>query len=225
MVLLAPSPKAINKLLQICDHYASLFDIIFNTDKTYCMFFWPRKYAYKHFPVFKLQGDVLSYLDEFKYLGVLIHSNLKDNAEILRRTRKMYALGNMVISKFKNCQDMCKILMFKTYCSNLYGCALWSDYNVTSYQRVKVAYNDIYRLLLGVRRGPNHSISMLFVQHNVNPLETVIRIATHSLMSRVLRSENRLVASLRESSARVHSALWHRWGIVLRQDARQDLLN
>ena len=115
--------------------------------------------------------------------------------------------------------------MFKTYLSNIYGCALWCNYNVSSYQRVKVAHNDIYRLLLNVRRGPDHSISMLFVQNNVNPLEAVIRVAVHSLMRRVLSSANRLVVALRESSARAHSALWHRWGLVLRRDARQELLH
>ena len=90
---------------------------------------------------------------------------------------------------------------------------------------MKVAHNNVYRILLNVRRGPNHSISALFVQNRVNNLEAIIRVAVNSLVKRVLSSGNTLVRALHESSARVHSALWHRWGIVLRRDARQELLD
>ena len=34
IVLIAPSPSAMRKLLAICDGYASDYDIIFNTDKS-----------------------------------------------------------------------------------------------------------------------------------------------------------------------------------------------
>ena len=93
------------------------------------------------------------------------------------------------------------------------------------YHHIKFAHNNVYRILMKIRRGPNHSISALFVQNRVNNLESIIRVAVNSLMGRVLTSANTLVMALRESSARAHSALWHRWGIVLRRDARQELLD
>ena len=61
MVLIAPTPKALNKLLIICDKYASLADIVFNTEKTLCMIFWPKKFPYKYYPALKLQGDLLNW--------------------------------------------------------------------------------------------------------------------------------------------------------------------
>ena len=43
IVLIAPSPKALNLLLYICDQYARAFDTIFSTEKTLCMIFWPKR--------------------------------------------------------------------------------------------------------------------------------------------------------------------------------------
>ena len=37
MVLIAPSRKALQKLLDVCGDYATENDIIYSTDKTYCM--------------------------------------------------------------------------------------------------------------------------------------------------------------------------------------------
>ena len=142
----------------------------------------------------------------------------------MKRAGKMYATGNTVISKFKNSSEACRIYLFKMYCCTIYGCALWANYDISSYQRMKVAHNDIFRTLLKERRGPNHSVSRLFVQKNVNNLESLVRISVHSLMRRIMASTNQLVAALRDGSARVHSRLWHQWGLVLRQDARQELL-
>ena len=151
-------------------------------------------------------------------------TSYNDGNEIMKRVGKMYAAGNTIISKFKNCNDACKILMFKLYCGNIYGCALWANYNVSSYRRIKVAHNDAFRMLLKERRGPDHSISRLFVQKNVNNLESVIRTSVYSLVQRIMASTNQLVVALRDGSARAHSRLWRQWGLVLRQDARQDLL-
>ena len=224
MVVLAPSPSALRTLLSICDMYSSQHDILYSNEKTLCMIFWPKRYKFRNEPRFTLQQKTLAYTSEFKYLGMLIRPELNDADEILKRARNMYASGNTILSKFKNSDILCKILMFKTYCSTVYGCALWANFSVTAYQRMRVAHNDIFRLVLNERRGPNHSISRLFVQHNVNNLDSIIRVAVYSLMQRILSSENQLVVSLREGSARIHSRLWHRWGMVLRQDARQDLL-
>ena len=115
MVLIAPSVYALKTLLSICELYAELHDIIYNTEKTECMICWPKKCKYKAVPLFVLQGDVLKNVDQFKYLGYLITSNMSDDLEMKRRTRGIYAMGNVVINKFKQCRATCKVLMFKTY--------------------------------------------------------------------------------------------------------------
>ena len=45
MVLLAPSAKALQTLLNVCSGYAGDYDIIFNPLKTVCMVFCPRSFS------------------------------------------------------------------------------------------------------------------------------------------------------------------------------------
>ena len=136
-----------------------------------------------------------------------------DDDEISQRMRSIYATGNMVIRKFTNCSLNCKLLMFKTFLSQVYGCSLWANYKVASYRKVKVSHNDIFRSLLLVPRY--ESASTLFVAHNVNNLDSIIRTNYHSLLRRVESSTNAIVLALRTSEARLYSRLWQRWGTAL----------
>lgn len=216
MVLLAPSKRALQRLLDICTSYAIRHDILYNTDKSFCMICWPKKMLFKFIPVFYLQNDKLEYKDVFKYLGVLIHEKGNDDDEINMRMRGIYATGNMLIRKFSNCTVDCKLVMFNTFFSNIYASALWTSYKVASYAKVKIAHNDIFRSLLNVPRW--ESASMLFVEHHVNNLDCIVRKSYYSLMTRVLNSSNPLISSLVRSDVRTHSRLWHRWGIALGRD-------
>ena len=216
MVLVAPSKRALQMLLNLCSIFAFAHDVLYNTEKSVCMICWPRKFLFKFRPVFYLQGVILEYVDVYKYLGVLVNNTLTDDDEISRRMRGIYATGNMVARKFSKCNIPCKIMMFKTFFSSIYACGLWSSYRVASYSKIKVAHNDILRTLLNVQR--DDSISALFVQHQVNNLDSVLRTCYYSLMCRVLNSENVIISSLVHSGARTHSRLWHRWGVALGRD-------
>ena len=162
---------------------------------------------------FKLQGDVLNNVHEFKYLGVYIDSAMKDDNEMGRRARAIYATGNTIISKFGMCSDRCKILMFKTYCYNVYCMALWCNYRVRSYAKVKIAHNDVFRSLMNVQRS--ESASTLFANHDTNNLDVNCRVATYSLMERLLGSDNTIIQALCTSEARTHSKLWKCWAVRL----------
>ena len=178
------------------------------------MICWPKRVLCKFSPLFKLQGDSLSYVNSYKYLGYMYSGDGKDDLDIARRIRSVYALGNMVVRKFCKCDDICKILMFKTFCNNIYCGSLWDNYKVASYAKIKIAHNDIFRSLMSVPRYS--SASTLFVQHRVNNLDAVLRNAMFSLMTRLTLTPNRLVKAIRTSEARHHSRLWHSWNMTLR---------
>ena len=152
-------------------------------------------------------------MNEIKYLGVYIVSNLTDDLEMGKRVRSIYAVGNMIISKFRICNASCKELMFKTYCYNIYGIALWSSFRISSFVKVKVAHNDIFRTLFNVPRY--ESASNLFVEHSVNNLDAIRRTAMFSLMDRLLSSRNRIIECLCNSEVRIHSNLWKCWAVAL----------
>ena len=176
------------------------------------MVFWP-KVDVNDIVKFKLQGQILSVVNEIKYLGVIISCTLGDDLEMAKRARAIYASGNMLISKFKHCKVNCKTLLFKTYCYNVYGLALWASYRIPSYAKAKIAHNDIFRTLLNVPRY--ESASTLFVQNRTLNLDSIRRNAIYCLIDRLLSSENCKVEGVCRSEVKMHSKTWKRWAIEL----------
>ena len=69
MVLLAPSAKALQSLLNVCSVYARDYGIIFNPLKNVCMIFRPRLLSNTDAENFKLGDTPLKFDKEVVYLG------------------------------------------------------------------------------------------------------------------------------------------------------------
>ena len=174
-VLLAPSPVALNQLLDICEKYSQDFEITYNTTKTVCMFIRPKHMCHIE-PVKQfLYGSELNWVDVYKYLGCFITSDLKDDRDIRRQVRAIYCRGNMIIQKFSKCSVDVKNQLFRSYVSCLYCCALWKDYSTSSFNMVRVAYNNVYRALMGIKRVYGHSISSEYVNNCIDGFEATLR--------------------------------------------------
>ena len=119
----------------------------------------------------------------------------------------------MLTRKFGKCFVNCKVLIFKTFLSQIYGCALWCSFKVSTYNKVKVSHNDIFRSLLHVPRY--ESASTLFTALHVHNLDNVVRASYYSLMTRLTSSTNSIVQALVTSDARLRSRIWHRWSVAL----------
>ena len=115
----------------------------------------------------------------------------------------------MIVSNFRKCNSECKRQLFKAFCYNLYGCALWSTFRAAGYRKIKIAHNDIFRSQLNVPRW--ESASTLFAEHMVKNLDAIVRTAMHSLMARLLASANPLVQAARFAAtpAPRTAGLWH----------------
>ena len=83
------------------------------------------------------------------YLGVIISEHNSDN-DLKRQMRKFYANANMLIRKFSKCSVNVKCYLFKTYCSTMYCSALWFNSTKTALTKLKIAYNNRLRRLLGL---------------------------------------------------------------------------
>lgn len=82
MVLLSPTPHGLQKMLDICAQYACTHEMLFNTKKTVCMAMLPSFFKNMVLPVIVLCGNVLSYVDSYKYLGFHI-SNASSKSDDL----------------------------------------------------------------------------------------------------------------------------------------------
>ena len=162
---------------------------------------------------FFLNDSVLEYVDEFSYLGHVITSNFKDEKDICRHYRFLCIKGNMLKIKFSTCNAEVKIQLFRSFCSTLYGGALWSRYTQLSMTRLKVIYNNAFRFLM---KYPIYcSASEMFVSNRVKSFNEVRRTVNYSLMKRCTESSNSLIQAIMTSDCTVYSTIQREWSRTL----------
>ena len=60
---------------------------------------------------------------------------LSDYVEISKQIRILYTRSNKLLRMFSYCTIDVKKELFRSYCSSLYCCALWSDYRKATYRK------------------------------------------------------------------------------------------
>ena len=124
LAVIAPTAKALNELLGICESFASQNYIEFSPTKTVVMLVSPVGSSFTNKPNIYLKDNVISYVDEFKYLGHIINNDLTDDKDIERERRSLATRGNLIAHKFHFCSDDVKFALFKCNCYQLNGCSL-----------------------------------------------------------------------------------------------------
>ena len=148
---MAPSPAALQVLINICSQFSEDNDLTFNPNKSMCMVMKPRKYKLSC-PSVYIDTTEISHVDTAKYLGVIISHDLSDDTDMKRQLRSVYARANTLIRKFTKCSLEVKLTLFKSYCTSTYCSHLWANYSKASFSKLRVAYNNVYRHLLGHKK-------------------------------------------------------------------------
>ena len=211
--IIAPSPSALQELLDICADFAVSNFIIFNEKKTKCMCFKPNSLNGLFVPTLCLNDVPLTFVTSNKYLGVIIHDKHQDDDDIMRYVKSLYSRGNMLISRFKTCSSSIKVKLFRSFLCNAYGCHLWSTYKQYTYKRVVVAFNNIYRKLFGILRG--ESMSAIYVNNNIDSFGVLVRKNVYSFKTRLGATSNLLVQCIVSSLFYYHSSSCARWTKIL----------
>ena len=68
-------------------------------------------------PKIYLGNSVYQFVQEVKYLGVIIHSTMKTTIDVARQTRKFYLQANLLLRNFRHCSDNVKCAHFQTCCT------------------------------------------------------------------------------------------------------------
>ena len=123
-----------------------------------------------------------------KYLGHIICSDSKDDKDIMRQCRQLYACGNVLLRKCYMCITDVKIKLFSTVCSSMYTAQLWWNHTVYSIHRLYVCYNNVFRRLF---RLPKYcSASDMFAERLTPDFKAVIRNLVYKFMSHLDKSRN-----------------------------------
>jgi len=205
--VLAPSPAGLQKLLNICSKYAIKHSILYNHKKTFCICFRPKSMGRMKIPKICLDNVSLVFVNSIRYLGIVLHEHSFDTDDMKRHIRYIYSRGNLLTRKFHNCTKEVKCKLFKTFCYSMYGGNLWTNYSKCMFDKVKVAFNNIYRYMFNVKRGESISASML--NNNIDCFSVLLRKYHFSFRKRVFNSCNMYVKTVVNSFYFNHCSSFH----------------
>ena len=126
LCIFSPSVAGLRKLTDCCAKYGELFNITYNTKKSFCMIIDNKPQDMKHFHFIHLP---LPYTTKCKYLGHIINNNLTDDDNIARQKRCLYVQANVLARKCCLCNISTKIALFQAYCAPMYTSSLWCKLN------------------------------------------------------------------------------------------------
>ena len=152
---------------------------------------------------------MINEVNSIKYLGHILSNDQRDDLDIYRQRGKLYARGNTLARKFSMCYDEVKRCLFRTFCSPMYTCHLWWNYTKAAIKSLHVAYNNVFRMLLRLRR--DCSASNMFVQRGMPNGEATIRVLSHKFMVRLGISNNALIKAVLESAIKWCSRIRRHW--------------
>jgi hypothetical protein len=126
--------------------YFSLLNLQFNPTKTFAIHFGvPMVSQYD----LKIKGVAVAWVEEVKYLGIILN-NMFDHEKHIRRTVcDVYARSNAIFATFSRFHRNVQLYLFETYCCSLYGilCCSIADNNLHS---IHVAWNKVIRRIFGL---------------------------------------------------------------------------
>ena len=124
-------------------------------------------------PVLKLGGQYVKSVDQYKYLGILLDTELSDDKDIRRQLRYQYCAANKLRASFFRSSNAVKNVRFRSICTPMYASQLWCNFRKPCMQRLRVAYNFACRALYNLpwrARVSSHQ-----VQCNIPTFEALLR--------------------------------------------------
>ena len=202
--LMAPSAIGLQKMLDVCFDFSLRNDIMFNPVKSVCVTFKPKNIKLSC-PSVRLDSNILEYISQTKYLGFMFNTNAQDDEEMLRQMRALYIRSNKLLRTFHYCSTG---QLFKSYCTSFYCCYLWTAYKKSTFDRLRVAFNNAYRRVLG--QPWRCSASAMYANFGINNFLATIRKSTFGFIQRLAKSTNSLIMTI-EKSWSVRIDIWNFW--------------
>ena len=108
LVIISPSAKGLQRLLDICADYGQSHDILFNYGKTVCMYMPANSSFYINTPAVFLNGRRLYFTVKYKYLGTLMTHDGSDEANLSRQRGFFLCAQQWFIQKCQRMFALCQ---------------------------------------------------------------------------------------------------------------------
>jgi len=153
-------------------------------------------------PVLKLGGQYEKSVDQYKYLGIVLDTELSDGKDIQRQLRYQYCAANKLRASFSHCSNAIKNVFFHSFCMPMYASQLWCNFRKSCMQRLHVAYNFGCRALYNLPW--RESVSIHQVQCNIPIFEALLRKYKYLFLERCRKSNNVWLRALMQSVVCTH---------------------
>ena len=205
--------SGLQSLLNICTEYCQLHDPTLNAKKSVCMFFRSSVNKQCGLSDIFISGTICEFLNEVKYLGVMINSSFKTTIDVQRQTRNFYARANLLIRNFRYCTDNVKCYLFQSYCTSRYCCQLWFNSTKGSLKKLKTSYNSALRRFLVISKP--YSASQMFVSRGILSFDELLRKSIYRFVERIENSTNSIIHACLSSSVFLYSPIRKWWSSLL----------
>ena len=196
IVLLTNSLDSLNNIFSLLKLKLDNLKLIINYNKTKCMVFSSRDKQLLNEVVF--DGKSIEVVNEYKYLGNYITTNLDDKRDIELKLNNFYSSFYSIIRNFPNVNLNTFMVLFNSFCVPFYGLALWNNNNLFSKQIFKVfekAYCGAIKQMLKVPKyTSNHKIAELcnifLFKHLVNIIQLKFFVQIHNVPNTIFTLNN-----------------------------------
>jgi len=142
-----PSVCGLQNILGVRQAYAESRGIIFNCNKTVRMTFKAKSAKSTVIPLLTLDGQNVKSVKSYKYLGIVLDTELSDDKDIQIQLRYQYCAANKLRASFSRCLNAVRNVLFRSFCTPMYASQLWCNFRKSCMQRLRVAFNFRCRAL------------------------------------------------------------------------------
>jgi len=194
IALLAPSRSALQKMVNVAAKYGTEMDIRFNPLKSQAMIVG-RSHGSDLAPL-TLNGKSIGFVKQFKYLGLTIMSHKKFQCDVSEKVSKYYDSLNSLLRFRTKPSELVQLHLLTTHCAPIltYGIEVLRC-SSQSCQSMKVAYNALFRRVIGFRRN-EFSISEVARGFGFDNWDDLCLKRQQRFLLRKLNSSNRIIRVL-----------------------------
>ena len=119
----------------------------------------------------------------------------------------LYCRSNRLVRLFNKCSKPVLLELCRSVCTVFYCPYFRTNYKKITFSKIRVAYNNVYRKILGVSR--RSSASAMFVTNDIPKFKAFLRKSIYSCTYRISFTRNNLICAIEQSW--VMKIIWEMW--------------
>ena len=144
ILLLCPSVKGLQRLIKICEEYASDYNLIFNTDKKKSKCIKISKNCSDNVPIIRLYDRPMTWYKKVTYLGHEITYDLSDKDDIEVKRATFFAKYQELSHNYHYLDENVLVYLMKQNCCTFFGGGIY-DYSNVNLDRLGNAFKTALR--------------------------------------------------------------------------------